>query len=287
MRVHIRNFLRAAPTDANCYVEATLAGIPKKAEQGAGSRVAQVYDVLNRMDSPDFFLHVEVNGAPSTPPPAARLRTEVEKWLRKLNVEEVSRAGQAGEFDTMPEFRWDHAGWEVVLMPIAKSPAARGKPGIRPIGVILPEAQWLQTDVDLKNTLEAKAKKYGSLQLPLVVAVNVLGLHCDEYDILNALFGQEGITVSLRQDGSVASEHAERKRNGFWIGPQGWRNQIVSASLIVAGLNEWNMGSLTPQLFHNPWATHPLNMACWALPQNVPTRLPVGMTSELGKQLER
>jgi hypothetical protein len=98
------------------------------------------------------------------------------------------------------------------FMPIAKSPAARGKPGIRPIGAIEPEAQCLQTDADLKNALETKGKKYGAVDIPLVIAVNVLGIHCDETDILNAVFGQEGMVVSQRKDGTIAAEHGERKK---------------------------------------------------------------------------
>ncbi|MGH9633646.1 MAG: hypothetical protein ACRD72_02300 [Candidatus Angelobacter sp.] len=98
------DFLVRRSDGCQFFLEATLAGIPKKPEQGASARIAQVYDVLNRLDSPDFFLHVRVNGSPSSPPPAAKLRTDVGKWLRTLDVEEVSRAGQAGDFDRVPKF---------------------------------------------------------------------------------------------------------------------------------------------------------------------------------------
>jgi hypothetical protein len=264
------DFLARHENGCQFYLEVTVAGIPSKAEQGADSRIAQVYDALNQMDSPDFFLHLSVQGAPSTPPPGARLRSDLTKWLRTLKVSEIDRAGRVGEFHAVPKYRWEHEGWEVIFMPIAKSPAARGKPGIRPIGAIVPEAQLLQTDADLKNALETKGKKYGAIDIPLVIAVNVLGIHCDETDILNAVFGQEGIIVSQRKDGTIAAEHGERKRNGFWFGPNGPRNQAVSAVLIIDGFNEWKMGTSTPELFHNPWATNPLKPDCWSLPQKIP-----------------
>jgi hypothetical protein len=252
------------------YVEATLAGLPSKREQGASARVGQVYDVLNRMDSPNFFLHIQVRGAPLTPPPARKLSVDVERWLRSLDVDMVSNLGQAGSLEVFPKLTWSYDGWEVVFTPIAKSPAARGKTGLRPIGMHVPEVQWLQTDVDLRTALEAKAKKYGALQLPLLLAVNVLSAHCDNYDILNAFFGQESTTISFQQDGSIADEYSARRGNGFWFGPQGPRNQRVSAALIAAGLNGWNMGNLIPELFHNPWASMSLNPDCWQLPQNIP-----------------
>lgn len=252
------------------YMEATLAGIPNKMQQGAQARVDQVYDVLDRMDSPDFFIHVDLSGAPATPPPASRLRRDVERWLRTLDVEAIATAGAAGDFDSAPRFSWTHEGWEIELMPIAKSPAARGKAGIRPLGMFSPEAQWLQTDADLKAALEAKAKKYGLLEVPFILAVNYVGLHCDACDILNCLIGQESTVVSFDHDNNLVTQHAQRKRNGFWIGPSGPRNQGVSGVLVFPGLNEWNMGVLTPELYHNPWTTRSLSPDCWALAQRVP-----------------
>jgi len=73
-----------------------------------------------------------------------------------------------------------------------------------------------------------------------------------------------GERTDTRVKGHSESEFA------YLNSPQGARNQTVSAALIVPGLNAWNMGSLTPELFHNPWATHPLAPDCWALPQNIP-----------------
>jgi hypothetical protein len=277
------DFLARRSEGCQFYLEVTLAGVPNKAEQGAAARIAQVYDVLNEMDSPDYFLHLDVEGSPSTPPAGAKLRSDLGKWLGTLDVDEIAKAGQRGEFAAVPKFHWEHEGWSVTFMPIAKSPAARGKPGIRPIGAIIPEAEWLKTDVDLKNALENKAKKYGALEVPLVVAVNVLGIHCDETDIFNAVFGQEVIAISQRNDGSISAEHAERRRNGFWFGPNGPRNQSVSAVLIIDGFNEWKMGTSTPELFHNPWPGHPLNPDYWLLPQRIPNMATRGYDKRPGR----
>ena len=264
------DFLVSRNDGCEFYMEATLAGIPSKAEQGAQARIDQVYDVLDRMDSPDFFIRVALSGSPATPPPGSRLRGDVERWLRTVDLEAIASAGAAGDFHSLPRYSWNHEGWEIELMPIAKSPAARGKPGVRPLGMFSPEAQWLQTDADLKDALEAKAKKYGVLEVPFIIAVNFVGLHCDECDILNCLVGQESTVVSLDQNNNVVEERAERKRNGFWFGPSGPRNQGVSGVLVFPGLNEWNMAVLDPKLYHNPWATRPLSPDCWALSQRIP-----------------
>lgn len=145
------------------YLEATLAGIPKREDQGAQARIEQVYEVLDRLNSPNFFLRVAVTGAPSTPPPGRELQRKLEEWLRTINVEGTFETAASGEFDDLPILYWEHSGWNVEIMAVPKSPVARGKPGIRPIGVIAPEAQWLQTDRDMKKALETRPKNMARL----------------------------------------------------------------------------------------------------------------------------
>jgi len=264
------DFLARHVDGSEFYVEVTLAGIPAQGVQGANARISQVYDILDGMDSPNFFLHLDVEGSPASPPPASKLRAQVQRWLATLDPDEISRKMQIDGFDSIAKFQWAHSGWEIVITPIAKTAGTRGKAGIRPIGAVSPEAQWLQADADLKAALESKANKYGELKLPLLIAVNTLSVHCDDIDIINGLFGQEGIVCSLAEDGSIVQQNPTRKRNGFWNGPKGSRNRTASGVLIVSNLNAWSMGVLTPELFHNPWAKCILNSDWWPMPQRIP-----------------
>ncbi len=264
------DFLARTDDRARFYVESTLAGVPSSEEQAAAARIAQVYDSLNAMDSPNFFLEVQVHGAPTTPPPSRGLRRELANWLGTLDPDAIGELCQAGRFGELPQLRWVHEGWEVEFRPLPKSAKFRGLPGIRPIGMVVPQAQWLNTHGDLKEAVEKKAKKYGNLGLPFIVAVNVLSLHCDNVDIMNGLFGQETIVVTEMADGTLKTREGAREPNGAWMGPQGPRNTLVSGVLVVANLCPWNMGVLTPELFHNPSALNPLETDKWQLPQCVP-----------------
>jgi hypothetical protein len=58
-------------------------------EVAAGRRKAQVYDAINRVQSPDFFLYVEVQEAGQSPPSASRLRPRLEAWLKALDYDEI------------------------------------------------------------------------------------------------------------------------------------------------------------------------------------------------------
>ncbi|PYX76360.1 MAG: hypothetical protein DMG72_04975, partial [Acidobacteria bacterium] len=103
-------------------------------------------------------------------------------------------------------------------------------------------AGFIAPDQDIRDSIESKAKKYGTLPLPLLVAVNVISDHCDEIDINNALFGSESFVVFQEPDGSLHEGPARRLPNGIWFGKDGHRNQLVSAVLISTNLDPYTSG---------------------------------------------
>ena len=141
----------------------------------------------------------------------------------------------------------------------------------------------LTTDEDIRQAIEEKAKKYGNLSLPLVIAVNVVNEHCDEIDINNALFGSEAIQFNQRPDGSISGGVDVRQPNGIWFGKKGARNRNVSAVLIGCQIDPYKAGDITPQLIHNPYAEHPLALSEYFLPQSVPDHATSTMKKKGGR----
>jgi hypothetical protein len=254
---------------AQFYLEATLAGVGSERERGAAARIGTVYDALNDLESPNFFLELQVRGAPDTPPRTGPLKHELSEWLATLDPDAIGTLYADQKYDEIPQKEWSHEGWSVSFRPMPKSPGCRGTPGIRPLGIVAPEAKWLNTHGDLRDAVERKAEKYGALELPLMIAVNVLSMHCDNVDIMNGLFGQETIVVTECADGTLSTKEGGRRPNGAWHGPRGPRKTIVSGVMVVSNLCPWNLGVLTPELFHNPWAQHAIDIEQWALPQYV------------------
>jgi hypothetical protein len=252
---------------AKFFVEATVAGLLSDQEQGADRRMEVVYEAINTIQSPDFFLELEIRGAPDTAPPTKKLRDDLTKWLSTLNAEAIAQLYVSGRVAETPSFPWQHEGWSLLFRPLPKSPNLRGKSGVRPIGIRSPEGVWLSTDAEIREAAEGKAKRYGELERPLIVAVNYVGLHCNNIDIMNALYGQESTVVRLHEDGRI-SERNERKPNGLWFGQNGPRNKPVSGVLFTQ-VNPWNMGGATPELFHNPWSVNPIQSSEWPLAQCV------------------
>lgn len=246
------------------YLEAALS-LPSIQESAAKKRVAQAYDTLNKLESPNFFLYLRVVGSPNSPIPAAKLRNEVGRWLSTLDPEEIALAGPHGG----PCLQWHHDGWEIEIEPIAKGPKYRGIPGVRPIGVTFPEMKYLNTPEYIKGTVEAKGGKYTDLRLPLLLAINVINEFCEETDIFEGLIGQEETVVNFGPDGRVTGHSGRRKLNGSWFDKHGPRNTSISAAFVASYLVPWNMGVSTPILIHNPWSKNPLRPALWPLPQYV------------------
>jgi hypothetical protein len=169
-------------------LEATVAARSDK-EVAAGRREAQVYDVINRVQSPDFFLYVEVQEAGQSPPSATRLRPRLEAWLKALDYDAIRRAADEGNLfhsPDVPRFPWEDRGWRVEFLPIPKY-KARGKPGLRPIGVHGPTVAFVDDSGPIRRAVIDKATAYGQLDMPYVIAVGVHDFIPDDIDVTKRL----------------------------------------------------------------------------------------------------
>lgn len=250
------------------YLEATLA-LPSRGEQAADARAAQVYDSINDMESPNFFVAITIRGAPATPPPGRKLADALSRWLGGLDPDRLGKAFSDSGFDALPSFRWSHDGWDLSFLPVAKSPELRGRPGVRPIGISMPdEARIVESHRAIRSAVCSKATRYGELDLPFLIVVNAIAEHIDTIDTMNALFAEEFIKVRMNP-GSSTSQALRRKKDGAWFGPTGPRNTRVSGAVVFNDLGEWTIPQ-NPVLVHNPYATKPFPSELWRLPQLAP-----------------
>lgn len=236
--------------DISFLLEATRVGSPE-AEAAASHRRDTVYDLLEQLDSPDFFLWLRVESEGRASPSARRMRDAVSRWLSGLDYESVLRAFDEG-FDALPVYTWEDDDWRVAFRPIAKGPA-RGRPGVRPLGVFEVGGAQVVDDVgQVRRNLEEKARSYGRPDIPLVIALAVdSGFFDPEYTVTNALFGRQAV-----QWNSETLEATEgRLPDGLWRGSRGPRNKRVAAVLAVGNVRPYHFTDREPVLWHNPWAT--------------------------------
>ena len=107
-----------------------------------------------------------------------------------------------------------------------------------------------------------KVKKYGNIKLPFLIAVNVISesMFCDDYTIMNALFGKETIQITTYADGTHTTRPG-RTLDGIWVHPKmGVKNTRMSGLLILSGLRSSTLNDVKPVLWHHPKARVPFNV---------------------------
>lgn len=240
-------------------LEAVTVDEVSKEARAARTRLQDVYNALNKVSSPDYFLKVEDTGELRTPIPGKRLRRQVQSFLDQLDYEEVRRLAAKHDLSAFPETVFTYDGCTIVVSVIPVSPEHRGDLEHRPVGMIGPgEAYRVDHHTPLREAVRKKARHYGRLRRPFVVAVNAVGMHLEKMDILQALFGTEQYVVHWDPDPSKREPQPSRKLDGVFMGPRGPRNTRVSAVLVVSSLLPWTVAAQQPALYHNPWTRYPI-----------------------------
>jgi hypothetical protein len=233
------DFLVQTPDGQHFYLEATVVTGKSAEEAAAEARMDEVYNA-NRLDSPNFFIGVRISGAPRSPVPAKRIRGFLAHRLAELDPDKANG---------WPQWRFKHDGWIVDFFPIPKRAEARGRPGIRPL------AMFYQTDVKfdivkhVRKAIRTKSSRYGQLDLPYLIAVNVLEAF-REKDVCNALFGE----LTYQFDTASGAISGRRLPNGVWSGQKHTR---VSAVLIADDVHPYRAAQASVAIWHNPWAARP------------------------------
>lgn len=245
------DFLVSFSKGEEFYVEAVLASEHSGAELAAERRKNVVLDSIERLESPNFFLGINAEGNPETPPSGKALRREISNWLAKLDPDDVTNAVDEHGFEAVPKLQWCHDGWEIEFEAIPKNPEKRGSVE-RVIGVLSGEARFINGWEPIRDALRSKGNRYGELTKPLVIAVNVDAFSLDRIDEMQALFGEEEYVFS--RDNPDTQPAMQRAANGLWNGPQGPQYTRISGAWLFGGINPWNVVSRKNTVYFNPWA---------------------------------
>jgi hypothetical protein len=275
------DFLVSRNGQALFYFEA-IAVSNSVREEAQANRMNQVYDALNNLPSPDFYLGLRVDGAPETPVPAARLRGALARWLAGLDLEAIRQCYLEDRHEDVPTYEWSHDGWRIVFDPMPKGDEGRGELSLRPIGMTMPvRATWLTQGQSLRHGV-ARKDRYGRLALPLVVAAQVIDeFGIDRIDVMNGLFGQETIVVD-----TLGNTRHERIPNGAWVSPNGPVHRTISAVMAWSTLDPWNFTRIKPIVVHNPHATMPLPHDLLPVAQSVVDRQTGVLVEQPGDSME-
>jgi hypothetical protein len=263
------------------YLEA-IAVSNSTREEAETNRMNQVYDALNNLESPDFYLEMHLEGAPDTPPAAARLRGELARWLATVDREAILRSYLEERYEDIPAHEWNHEGWRIVFQPMPKGDKSRGDTSVRPIGVTMPmRARQLTLDESLRDGVAAK-DRYGIVALPLVVAIQVVEeFRIAKIDVMNGLFGPEAISFN-----AAGNTRPGRVPNGAWVSPAGPIHRTISAVMAWSTLEPWNFTRIEPIMVHNPYASVPLPNEALSVAQYTADRRKVVLVEQPGTSMD-
>lgn len=255
------DFLLTRGDECGFYLEAVVTSELSEKEQAAQRRVDTLLDAIDVMPSPNFFLGVIVNGTPKKAPSAKALKHQLSKWLASLDPDAVSREADIS-VEALPKWAWHHDGLTLNFRAIPKKTEARDTVQ-RTIGM-RSGALWTNSRISLRDQVRDKGMKFGKLDRPLLVAVNVDSISLDDIDEAQALFGQEEYVETI---GAPSSGRWQRKPDGLWIGRRG-RPVLtrLSGVWIFHELDVWNLASRESTLYFHPYARHRLPEMLKVLP---------------------
>jgi len=240
------------------YLEATCF-FGKERKSGEERRHNRLYDAINQLWNPNFHVWLDIENEGGSSPPGAPLRSALDDWLSSLDPDEVNASYDPGSMLDLPSFTWERMGWTVSFWAIPIKPEARGRPDSKLIGVYgTGEARFIDDKTPIRSRLGTKARRYGELDRPFVIALSCHALFVDQISITDSLYGDEAVQYSPDAGGEFETKSI-RHQNGFWRGPEGPRNRRVSAILVGWNVAPWSVIETTPVIWHHPFANRPLD----------------------------
>jgi hypothetical protein len=228
------------PDGSTWYLEATVASGESKEEATVRTLKNRIYDALNEVECTDYFINIEIEHAERTPLPVSRLKAFVRQQL---------------DAHAPAPWRFESGQWVIVLGLLPRGEKSRSRTGVRPLGIQFFPIHVIKSAEAIRESVRAKAKRYGNLDAPFVVAVNALCEHVDEHDEIDALFGDLG--------------PYGRYPNGAWQDVRGPRNTRVSGVFIASRFEPWKLATSEVRLYHHPDAAMPYRGVLTRFPQSV------------------
>lgn len=140
---------------------------------------------------------------------------------------------------------------KIIILPGSSSTERGG------VGGAISVVHTLTIGKRIRDALEEKAGKYGSIDMPFVIAVYGVGeFPVQTRDELDALFGDR--VWNLHSSGQVTER---RKSNGFFISMREERRRHEDVSAVLFYWFKWLEGTHVhlAHIYHNPFPRRPLS----------------------------
>jgi len=240
------------------YIEAKIAKGESKKQESLRKRVNQIYDSLNTISSPNFFLGIDELELHSTLQPSTKtIRDKIETELKNFDPDDVTRIIQNSGYEYKPKITFEDQSMTLTISIIPKDPNFRNQEST-PIGLYPFEAFWGGEEDSIKSSFNKKAKKYGTLDKPYLICINAIGKKfIGDTDVMNAVWGTTALSWSTNPDNR--DEKISRIKDGIFLSDNGPIFKNVSG-ILITHVMEFNIPISNYWLMKHPYANKELDM---------------------------
>ena len=251
-------------TQFNYVVEATDINVVSNTELDSNWKEQRALDILDGIQSPDYYLKVTTEGDLDVVPRSRELKRPFEDLVRNADYENVRATMELyGLSDqVMPSAMFRHRDWSITGHLVPVSAERRGRKG-RFIGVGPARSDIYDAIGKVKARFYDKAKQYRDVD-NLIIALRG-DCWLEREDVAETLFGRMALTWYELQDLTDACPLPPRtvqKPDGFWFNTNGPQNENVIGVVIFHSLNLHSVDQATAIFYGNPYTDKPL--PAWA-----------------------
>jgi hypothetical protein len=249
------------------YLEAKEARDKSDNEEALEKRINQVYDSLNKIKSPNFFLKIDElilksTKQPSTKKAIEKIETEIANFDPDVLTEKLTKFG----LEKSAKIEYESDDLKLVVSLIPKIESARNLDTARPIGMYPIETFWGGSEDSIKDSFTKKSKRYGLLDKPYFICINAIGIKGEgDFDVESALWGSLAYTWST--DPNNRNERMERQRDGIFLDKTGPRCKNVSG-VLVTKVMEFNLHAARHWFALHPFTDVPFDFSVFDLTHN-------------------
>jgi hypothetical protein len=234
------------------YVEAVIASEETAERVAERKRFGLLVDQINgALQSDNFFVNAEVESWGRAQPSAKSIRGFLANNLKGLAPDDVGISNTEWEWE-------DDGGWRITWSPMPKRVGARGRTGVRSVGIISERMLPIDPAKAIRGAVKEKASRYGTMDRPYIIAVNLVGGGLQDLDCIDALFGT---FASVEVPGGGLRHIHER--DGA-LRPD--KNTRVSAIVFFDNAGFWNIAKTDAFVLHNPYAARPFPLGRLGIP---------------------
>lgn len=228
------------------YVEANVAGVTGDlAEDALEDEVLDALDGLAAERPTRIAVSAATRGKLHRSVSSRSIKNEVRPWIERIEPLLITQ-GRPSEH---PQLEIRRGAWALTLTAFH----VLSRPSKRLIHMGPTKTAWSNDGESLRKNILEKAKQHGSLERPLIIAINTQNAFQDREEEMAALFGREQMIVEGASSENVVSTRVSREPEAVWRDRSGSRYTRVHGVLFFRGVVPWNAHNATSCLYVNPF----------------------------------